>query len=169
MITAAILVIFPLCLAVAAFSDMLTMTIPNRVSLLLLLSFPLIAPFAGLTIPEIGMHFAAGLMVFMVVFAFFALNIMGGGDAKLLASSAIWFGFHPSLFEYMVYVGLLGGGLTFMLLAVRAHSNTILAMGLPVPTPILLAKKVPYGIAIGLGGVLAFPSSPLVQIILQPY
>lgn len=167
MIVAAILVIFPLCLTIAACSDMLTMTIPNRVSLLLLASFIVIAPMTGMSFSEIGMHFAAGLSVFVVVFALFALNIMGGGDAKLLAASAVWFGFHPSLFEYMTYVGLLGGGLTLILLALRSQANTILAMGLPIPTPLLLAKKVPYGIAIGLGGILAFPSSPLMQIVMH--
>jgi Flp pilus assembly protein protease CpaA len=30
-----------------------------------------------------------------------------------------------------------------------------------------MEKKIPYGIAIGLGGVLAFPSSPLMEIILH--
>jgi len=169
MITAAILVIFPLCLAVSAFSDMLTMTIPNRVSLLLLISFPVIAFSAGLAWNDIFMHFAAGLTVFAVVFALFALNAMGGGDAKLLATSAIWFGFNPSLMEYLIYVGLLGGFLTISILELRAHANSILGMGLPIPTPLLLAKKVPYGIAIGFAGILAFPSSPLMQLVLQAH
>jgi len=44
---------------------------------------------------------------------------------------------------------------------VRAQSNTILAIGLPVPNSVLLAKKIPYGIAIAIGGFMAFPSSPL--------
>ena len=44
MIYAAIYLIFPLCMAVAAFSDLFTMTIPNRVSIILLGSFVLIAP-----------------------------------------------------------------------------------------------------------------------------
>ena len=167
MITAAILVIFPLCLAVSAFSDMLTMTIPNRVSLLLLISFPVIAFFAGLSVYDIAMNFAAGLTVFAVVFALFALNVMGGGDAKLLATSAIWFGFHPSLMEYLIYVGLLGGFLTISILELRSHTNSILGMGLPIPTPLLMAKKVPYGIAIGIAGILAFPSSPLMQLVMQ--
>lgn len=167
MITAAILVIFPLCLAVSAFSDMLTMTIPNRVSLLLLISFPVIAVFSGMPWNEVFLHFAAGLAVFVVVFALFALNVMGGGDAKLLATSAIWFGFHTSLMEYLIYVGLLGGLLTISILSLRSHVNSILGMGLPIPTPLLLAKKVPYGIAIGLAGILAFPSSPLMLLVLQ--
>jgi Flp pilus assembly protein protease CpaA len=30
-----------------------------------------------------------------------------------------------------------------------------------------MEKKIPYGIAIGLGGLLAFPSSPLMQLIMN--
>ncbi|MBX9459751.1 MAG: hypothetical protein KL863_29050 [Rhizobium sp.] len=49
MISAAILVVFPLCMAMAACSDLLTMTIPNRLSVVLIASFLAIAPFAGLS------------------------------------------------------------------------------------------------------------------------
>ena len=48
MTQALIFVIFPFCLAVAAFSDFFTMTIPNRVSAILLGAFFLAAPLAGL-------------------------------------------------------------------------------------------------------------------------
>ena len=44
MIVAAILLVFPLCLVFAAISDLLTMTIPNRVSLILMISFAVLAP-----------------------------------------------------------------------------------------------------------------------------
>jgi prepilin peptidase CpaA len=37
----------------------------------------------------------------------------------------------------------------------------ITAVGLRVPKSILYAKKIPYGIAIAIGGFMAFPSSPL--------
>jgi prepilin peptidase CpaA len=56
MIEAAIFVILPLCLAVAAFSDLFTMTIPNRVSAILLGAFLIVAPLAGLGVEAIGMH-----------------------------------------------------------------------------------------------------------------
>lgn len=161
MTQAIIFVVFPLCLAVAAFSDFLTMLIPNRVSAILLASFIIVAPLAGLDLTDIAMHLAAGLIVFAVCFALFALNIMGGGDAKLLTASAVWFGLTFSLFEFLIYVSFLGGILTLAVLSLRAHTNTILASGLPVPGHLLTAKKVPYGIAIGAGAFLAYPSSPL--------
>ena len=161
MTLAIIFVVFPLCLAVAACSDFLTMLIPNRVSAILLASFVIVAPLAGLGLTEIAMHLAAGLVVFSVCFALFALNVMGGGDAKLLTASAVWFGMTFSLVEFLIYVSFLGGILTFAILSLRSHTNAILASGLPVPGHILSAKKVPYGIAIGIGAFMAYPSSPL--------
>jgi prepilin peptidase CpaA len=161
MTQAIIFVVFPLCLAVAACSDFLTMLIPNRVSAILLASFFIAAPLAGLGLSEVAMHLAAGAIVFSVCFALFAFNVMGGGDAKLLTASAVWFGLTFSLFEFLIYVSFLGGVLTLAILSLRAHTNTILASGLPVPDSLVMAKKIPYGIAIGVGAFLAYPSSPL--------
>ena len=161
MTQAIIFVVFPLCLAVAACSDFLTMLIPNRVSAILLASFFVVAPLAGLGLTDIAMHAAAGLAVFSACFALFALNVMGGGDAKLLTASAVWFGMTLSLFEFLIYVSFIGGILTMGILALRAHTNTILASGLPVPAHLMTAKKVPYGVAIGIAAFMAYPSSPL--------
>ncbi|PKA44006.1 peptidase [Rhizobium sullae] len=167
MLAAAIFLIFPLCLAMAAFSDLLTMTIPNRVSLILIAAFLIIAPLAGMPLPDIGIHLLAAMIVFLACFVLFALNVMGGGDAKLLSATAIWFGFNQSLLLFVVSVGLVGGLLTFLILLLRTQSNTILAVGLPVPNSLLLAKKVPYGIAIAIGGFMAFPSSPILIAALE--
>ncbi|NKK57522.1 peptidase [Rhizobium leguminosarum bv. viciae] len=161
MIAAAVFVILPLCLAMAAFSDLFTMTIPNRISLILVFSFLALAPFSGLGLQAIGMHLAAGAIVFTACFALFSFNVMGGGDAKLLTATALWFGLNESLLFLMTDVAMIGGLITLLILLIRAQSNTILAIGLPVPNSLLLAKKIPYGIAIAIGGFMAFPSSPL--------
>jgi len=163
MIEAAIFVVLPLCLAIAAFSDLFTMTIPNRVSAILLGAFIVVAPLAGLDLSMIGMHLLAGVIVFSVCFALFALSIMGGGDAKLLTASAVWFGFNSSLMTFIIYVSIFGGLLTLLILMMRKQENAILASGIPVPHLLFTAKKIPYGIAIGAGGFLAYPSSPLMQ------
>jgi prepilin peptidase CpaA len=161
MIAAAVFVILPLCLARAAFSDLFTMTIPNRISLILIVSFFVLAPLSGFDLQMVGMHLAAGAIVFTACFALFALNVMGGGDAKLLSATALWFGLNESLLFLMTDVAAIGGLVTLLILLVRAQSDTILAIGLPVPNSVLLAKKIPYGIAIAIGGFMAFPSSPL--------
>ncbi|WP_434711833.1 prepilin peptidase [Rhizobium sp. YTUHZ045] len=169
MIAAAVFVILPLCLAMAAFSDLFTMTIPNRISLILVVSFLVLAPFFGLGLQAIGMHLAAGAIVFTACFVLFAFNVMGGGDAKLLTATALWFGLNESLLFLMTDVGIIGGLITLLILLVRGQSNTILAIGLPVPNSLLLAKKIPYGIAIAIGGYMAFPSSPLFIAALESF
>lgn len=161
MIVAAILLVFPLCLAFAAISDLLTMTIPNRVSLILIIAFAVLAPLSGLALPVIGMHALGAAIVFGICFTLFALNVMGGGDAKLLSATALWFGYDPTLLSFLTYVGIIGGLVTLAILLIRSQANMILAIGLPIPNSLLLAKKIPYGIAIAIGGFLAFPSSPL--------
>ncbi|MBN7807531.1 prepilin peptidase [Agrobacterium rosae] len=167
MLNAAIFLILPLCLAFAALTDLFTMTIPNRVSLVLFGSFLLIAPFAGLGWQNIGMSFAASLTVFSFCFVLFSMNTMGGGDAKLLTASAMWFGFDMSLMEFMFAVAIVGGILTIAILLLRSRSQEIMASGLPIPDSLLVAKKVPYGIAIAIAGLLTYPEAPIVQLAMQ--
>lgn len=166
MIQAAIFVIFPLCMALAACTDFLTMTIPNRVSAILIASFLVIAPLAGMNWITIGEHLAAGLAVFAVCFVLFATNTMGGGDAKLLTASAVWFGLNTSLLLFLVAVSFFGGILVFAILFLRSKSDLIVAYRLPVPFVLLQTRKVPYALAIASGGFLAFPESPLMHLAL---
>jgi prepilin peptidase CpaA len=109
------------------------------------------------------LHFGGAAIVFCVCFALFALNIMGGGDAKLLSAAALWFGFNESLLEFAIYVSIMGGLMTVLIVSLRSRVDLITAIGLRVPSSLLVAKKVPYGLAIGVGGFIAYPSSPLVE------
>jgi prepilin peptidase CpaA len=160
-ITLAILTILPLCLAFAAISDLVSMTIPNRVSGVILASFVVLAPLSGLAWPEIGMNLVAGLAVFGACFALFALNVMGGGDAKLLTAAAIWFGFNQSLLVFLVTVGYVGGAVTLVFLLLRSQAGSVMAMGIPLPPSLVNAKKIPYGIAIAIAGFLTFEQAPI--------
>lgn len=161
MVTAAIFAIFPFCLALAAFNDLFSMTIPNRISLALLVSFVLLAPLSGMPVMDIGAHLLAGVLVLAVCLVFFAMGVMGGGDAKLLTAAAVWFGFGPSLTEFAVYVSVFGGMLTLAILILRSQAAAIQALGMQLPGSLLLEKKIPYGIAIAIGGFIAYPSSPM--------
>lgn len=167
MVIAAIFLIVPLCLAFAALNDLFTMTIPNRISAILLISFVVVAPFSGMDSHTFAMSLLAGLIVFAASFALFALNTMGGGDAKLLTASAIWFGFDPALTIYMVAVALFGGILTLAILFIRSYRQEIMVTGLPVPDSLLVAKKVPYGISIAIAGLVTYPEAPIVQLAMQ--
>lgn len=161
MVAAAICAIFPFCLAMAAFTDLFSMTIPNRIPLAVLAAFPIAAYMAGLPLADIGMHVLAAALVFAVCLALFAANVMGGGDAKLLTACAVWFGINMSLLEFAVYVSFIGGLLTVAIVVLRSQAQAIHAMGIDLPGSVLMAKKIPYGIAIAIGGFLAYPSSPV--------
>ena len=161
MVAAAICAIFPFCLAMAAFTDLFSMTIPNRIPLAVLAAFPIAAYMAGLPLADIGMHVLAAALVFAVCLALFAANVMGGGDAKLLTACAVWFGINMSLLEFAVYVSFIGGLLTVAIVVLRSQAQAIHAMGIDLPGSVLMAKKITYGIAIAIGGFLAYPSSPV--------
>src|SRR5690606_22925006 len=157
----AILMIPAICLFIAAVSDLFTMTIPNRISVFLLASFAVLAPVSGLPWAEISMSMAAGAIVLAVCFGFFALNIMGGGDVKLLAASALWFGFSSALGAFIVATALWGGIITLFVMLLRNQANRFATLEAVVPAQILTTKKVPYGVAIGIAGILTFWDSPI--------
>jgi prepilin peptidase CpaA len=165
MLEAIIFVVFPFCMAFAAVSDMLTMTIANRVSLLLIASFAVVAPMIGMDLATYGMHFAAGGIVLAVTFALFAMGGLGGGDAKLLSATAVWCGFSSVLFEYLITVGIFGGFLTLALVVWRGsysaqYAGAHFSLLEKISRPDL---GIPYGIALGAAGLVTAPSMPLVQ------
>jgi prepilin peptidase CpaA len=157
------LVVFPALMAFAAASDLFSMTISNKVSLALVAGFFIVAPAAGLGVEAMLWHVGAGLTVLAVTFVFFARGWIGGGDAKLAAATALWFGFEQ-LMNYAIYASLLGGALTLGLLALR---------GLPLPA--MLARQewierlhrpnsgIPYGIALAAAALLVYPHTSLMH------
>src|SRR5438477_751828 len=112
------LMLFPALMAFAAASDLFTMTISNRISLALVAGFLLLAPFGGMGMHDFLMHLGAGAAVLVVAFGCFAMGWVGGGDAKVAAGVALWFGF-AHLLEYLLYASLIGGALTLLLLQFR--------------------------------------------------
>src|SRR4051812_49596455 len=78
----ALLTIFPALMAYAAASDLVTMTIPNRLSLALIAAFAAFALAAGLPWGAILTHVAAGALVLAVCFGLFAFRWIGGGGAQ---------------------------------------------------------------------------------------
>jgi prepilin peptidase CpaA len=160
MITQAILFIaLPALLVYACFSDLFTMRISNRTCLAVLALFPLAAFAAGMAPAAVGMHLLAGLAVLAVSFTLFSLRWIGGGDAKLVAASAVWFGFE-ALTDYLVLSCLLGGGLTVLILLARSMPLPLKLVGhgwaerLHAPS-----TGVPYGIALGVAAMAMLPHS----------
>ncbi len=162
MLEALIFVVFPFSMAFAAVSDLLSMTIQNRVSIVLIASFALIAPLTGMEWSVYAMHWAACVAVLLVTFALFAFGGMGGGDAKLMAATALWMGFTPALLQYLVIAAFLGGLLTLAILAFRASSVSVLTGANRILPHISDSKTgVPYGIALGAAGLIVCPDSAL--------
>ncbi len=161
----ACLFVFPALMAFAASSDLLTMTISNRVSLLLIAGFLILAPLTGMPLATIGLHAAAGLAVLVVAFACFAFGWIGGGDAKVAAAAALWFGF-DHLMAYLVFASVFGGALTLLMLQFRQW-----------PLPYTLEAQpwlnrlhgrnngIPYGIALALGALMVYPHTDWVQAV----
>jgi prepilin peptidase CpaA len=163
MLEAAILVVFPFCMLFAAISDMVSMTIANRVSVILVGTFALLAPFTG-------MHFAAGGMVLAITFTVFAIGGMGGGDAKLLAATAVWMGFGIVLVQYLVLGAVFGGLLTLAILAFRNSPTSIFA-GRNMFLRHFADEKagIPYGVALGVAGLVVYPETALMQWVLAQF
>lgn len=162
-LTLPLVALFPLLMAFAASSDLLTMRISNKLVLITTLGFFAVALAAGLPLEEIGMHVACAALVLAVGFAFFAFGWIGGGDAKLAAATTLWLGFSMML-PYLVMASLLGGALTMAILAARRW---------PLPKRLqsvawldrLHDKKtgVPYGIALAAAGLLVYSDTAIFQ------
>jgi len=163
-IAALIALAFPILLLIAAAKDAMTMTIPNWVSLSLMGGFFIIAPLTlGLDMPglqAIGGHVLVAGSVLAVCFGMFALNWIGGGDAKLFAATALWLGL-GALPEFLMWTAFVGGGLSLgLLLARKAALLAPLTFGNGMMARLLtVGGDVPYGLAIAAGGLLAYPGS----------
>jgi prepilin peptidase CpaA len=153
------LLLFPALMAFAASSDLLTMTISNRLSLALAGGFFLLITVTGMSLYAVGMHLAAATVVLVVAFAFFSQGWIGGGDAKLAAATALWFGF-DHLLDYLIYASLFGGALTLAIIQFRK-----------IPLPAMLARQnwilrlheidggIPYGIALAAAALAVYPKT----------
>ena len=161
---AALLSIFPALLIVAALSDATSYTIPNRISLLLLAAFFPAALALGRPVGEIGVDLAVGAVALVVAMGMFAAGWIGGGDAKLFAVAGLWLGWSAAP-VFVLATALAGGVLAVMLLNVRAAWLRPYFSAAPAWLARLAAPDaaVPYGVAIAIGGLAAFPQCALVQ------
>jgi prepilin peptidase CpaA len=159
------LLLFPALMAFAAASDLFTMTISNRVSLALAVGFLALALLSGMGPYDILSHVGAGAAVLAVAFACFAMGWMGGGDAKVAASVALWFGF-GYLLDYLLYASLFGGALTLLLLQFRQWPLPYALCSQPWLVR-LHAKEsgIPYGIALAIGALMIYPETEWIKAV----
>jgi prepilin peptidase CpaA len=155
----AVLSVLPGAVAFAAAMDLLTMKIPNRISLVMVLAFFPLALLAGLGAWDVAYHVAAGLGVLALGVLLFIPGWFGGGDAKLMAAIALWIG-PEYLFPYFFYAALTGGIIAVVFSSVRS-----------VPLPRMLLGEawalrlhrrdagIPYGLALAAGALLVYPQT----------
>ncbi|HEX3430258.1 MAG TPA: prepilin peptidase [Rhizomicrobium sp.] len=152
-----VLVLLPAVLIAAAGWDIASFTIPNFLQAVLLAGFVLFVFATGMPLAALGWHFVAAAIGLAIGFALFAMGLVGGGDAKLFACVALWFGF-PDLLQYAVIASVFGGFLTLFILGFR-H----------LPLPKFLESQawltrlhdprsgVPYGVALASGAFAVLP------------
>lgn len=140
----------------AGLGDLATLRIPNRLTLLMLAVWAVMAPLAGMPLTDMALAAACAAGLFILGYLCFALGWIGGGDAKLATVMALWLG-AGQVVPFLLLTALFGGVLTLILLQFRM-----------LPLPLALAGRgwaerlhapangVPYGVAIAAAGLTVF-------------
>lgn len=165
MLDYALFMVFPALMAYAGASDFLTMTISNRLCLLIVAAFFPVAAVAGLGAEGLAFHASCGLAALALGVVLFSRGWIGGGDAKLFAAAALWFGWEQ-IASYAAATAIAGGILSLVFLALRvmpaaaAHylGARIRSFGQP---------DIPYGIALAGTALVLYPQSPLAGVLLR--
>lgn len=148
---------FPVLMAFAAFMDLLTMTIPNRLSLALVLGYFTLAAWLGFSWLDVGSAASCAVVVFVLSAVMFHLGWIGGGDAKLASASALWVGW-AQLLNYGLAASIIGGVVTLALMILRARPVPALVRSFDFMSRLMSPDEgVPYGIALALGGLVVYP------------
>ena len=156
-----LLVLLPSALVLAAGYDVATYTIPNWLSLTIAAVFPAMALIAGMPASTFGMHVAIGFAVLVFGIVLFAMRLFGGGDAKLMAATALWMG-PQAILGFLVGTAMVGGALATAIILFRR---------IPMPAELVTRawaqrihskdKGVPYGVAICGGGLAIYYATPI--------
>ena len=152
---------FAFLMLIAAWTDVMKFTIPNWIPAVLIAAWAVSAPFLGLSWSEAGLSGVVFAVTLGLGMALWAPGWLGGGDVKLIAAGALWFGW-PDVMVFVLGAALAGGILAVALLALRrvvpvlplspeVIGKTALADGAPAP----------YAVAIAAGALFALPQSAI--------
>lgn len=135
----------------AAFTDMRERIISNRTVLAIACLYPAYALAAGLD-PSLSGWVGAllvGIAVLSVSAGLFALNLFGGGDAKMLAATALWAG--PGLLAQFLLITAITGGL--LAVGFLVYGRVIRSANETAASGDGTLDILPYGVAITVGGL----------------
>jgi prepilin peptidase CpaA len=162
-LTLMLLAALPALVIIAGLKDLTSMTIPNWISLILIGAFFPTALAVGLPLSTVAAHVGIALLALFVGAGMFALRWIGGGDAKLMAASCLWLGVTGSGY-FLLWTGIAGGVFCLALIFARFHARPYLS-GAPGWVSHLMEPRgdIPYGVAIAVGALLAYPTSAMVE------
>ncbi|WP_417319775.1 A24 family peptidase [Emcibacter sp.] len=158
--TEIVIILFAGLMIWAAISDIRHYILSNRLCLIVLLLYPafLLALYLErdtLSLGLVGWSVLIALILFAIGMLLFAMNVMGGGDVKLIPTVALWAG-PAHVLDYLMIMALTGGFLAAIILA----KNRLIASKAAKYSENInfsMAKteyaKVPYGVGIALGGL----------------
>jgi prepilin peptidase CpaA len=155
--------LFPVLMVVTGLHDLITMKIPNWISLSLLAAFFPAALLVGLPVMDGLIHLGVGFAALVAGMVFFALRWIGGGDAKVLAVACLWMG-AAGAGPFLLWTAAAGGGFCLLLILARQYYPMIRVTppGVGWLARLLEPKgDIPYGVAIALGALIAFPQGDL--------
>ncbi|WP_324828243.1 A24 family peptidase [Qipengyuania zhejiangensis] len=139
-----------IALVFAAFTDLKSRQIGNKLNAAIALGAPLWWWANGLTLwPGVAMQIGFAFVVFAACCVLFAIRQMGGGDVKLLTALALWIAPYPFL-KLVVIMAIVGGVLTIVFGAyhiMRRRKDRI---------------AIPYGLAIAAAGLWVLGTEQLV-------
>lgn len=154
------LLLFAALMVWAAAGDVRSFRITNKLNLLIAASFLILAIPMGLSWPTFFDHLKIGAIAAVIAIAMFYFGIFGGGDAKLTGVIALWLGSAPMM-TFVYFTALAGGVLGVTLIIARRVARK---QGLPKSPKWarrILRKRsaVPYGVALGIGALIAAPKA----------
>jgi prepilin peptidase CpaA len=145
-------VAFVALLFAASCCDVLKLRIPNTIPAGLIVMFALQILLGGVEAPL--HHILAMGLALLILLPLFALDMLGGGDVKLLAAVALWLGMNK-LAALLVLVGIVGGVFALVWLAIR----WLLRTGLrdrELPSSLRAHAPLPFALPIMIVAVLLF-------------
>jgi prepilin peptidase CpaA len=146
-------VAFFLLLLTAACIDFRSLRIPNRICLWVALTF-VAWSVSSEGVDDLHRHVLCALGVLAFGWILFSVHVFGGGDAKLLAATALWI--EPGAIPEWLLVTFVAGGLLGLVIVTRARiglARFLALFGLNEMESLNGCKVIPYGVAIAIGAV----------------
>ena len=151
--------IFPLAMLTAGAMDVLSFKIPNWLSIVLFIGFLLTAQISASPLQLVLSHLLAGLVILLLGFGMFTQGWVGGGDAKLLAAAALWFGFEH-LLPFLLWTTMLGGVLALFLITYRRVLPPLWLIRQPWAMRLHDSREgIPYGVALAGASLIVYPQT----------